>query len=121
MEGRIAVTFEEAGEDHTRSDRIDPDAAPAELHGQRLGDLDDGALGRGETCWAMPTTPALSGRGADGRAEALAPTFARIDPQGALSLGAVAAALEAEGVSTVTGKGHWTAAGVARVRERLGR
>lgn len=26
-----------------------------------------------------------------------------------------------KGVPTVTGKGHWTAAGVARVRERLGR
>lgn len=54
------------------------------------------------------------------RAQAVAPILVRIDPEGRLSLRAVAAALEAEGVPTVAGKGRWTATGVARLRERLG-
>lgn len=44
---------------------------------------------------------------------------ARIDPAGSLSLRAVAAALEAEGVPTDTGADGWTAAGVAPLRKRL--
>ncbi len=46
------------------------------------------------------------------------PIIARIDPERALSLRALAARLNDERVPTATGKGQWTAAGVKRVINR---
>lgn len=53
------------------------------------------------------------------RAADLAPLVARLDPDSAMSLRALARALNDEGVPTATGGGEWTAAGVARLRQRL--
>lgn len=89
--------------------------AAAKARGVKLG----GFRGRAGTAEDAAHARAVRQGMADDRAEALAPILARIDPEGALSLRAVAAALEAEGVPTVSGKGRWTAAGVQRVRERL--
>jgi hypothetical protein len=55
---------------------------------------------------------------ADARAADLAPIFARLDPNGSLSLNEMARRLTAEGLPTVTGSATWTAA-VARIKARL--
>ena len=52
-------------------------------------------------------------------AKALRPIFDRLDPNSSLSLRSVAAELTNEGVLTPTGAKTWTAATVARVRQRL--
>ena len=49
----------------------------------------------------------------------LSDLFNRLDPAGSLSLRAMASALNTEGIPTATGRGGWTAAGVARVRARF--
>jgi hypothetical protein len=49
----------------------------------------------------------------------LAPIIARLDPNGSLSLRALAAKLIAEGLPTPAGAAMWTAAGVARVKAKL--
>lgn len=89
--------------------------AAAKARGVQLG----GFRGHAASAEDAAHARAVNREKADSRAEALAPIFARIDPDGTLSLRAVAAALMEERVPTVTGKGNWTAAGVARVRERL--
>jgi hypothetical protein len=43
----------------------------------------------------------------------------RLDPNGSLSLRALAAKLTAEGLRTPAGAAMWTAAGVARVKAKL--
>jgi DNA invertase Pin-like site-specific DNA recombinase len=57
---------------------------------------------------------------ANARAADLAPIVSRLDPDGSMSLRAIAAALMAEGVPTPAGAAVWTAAGVARIKARLG-
>ena len=49
-----------------------------------------------------------------------APIFARLDPDGSLSLRALAAKLTAEGLPTPAGVGVWAAATVARVKAKRG-
>jgi hypothetical protein len=56
---------------------------------------------------------------AAGHASSFAPIIARLDPNGSLSLRALAAALIAEGVPTPAGKEGWTAATVQRVKAKL--
>jgi len=56
---------------------------------------------------------------ADARAQDLAPIIARLEPDGSLSLNALARRLNAEGLPTARGGARWTAAGVARVKARL--
>jgi hypothetical protein len=89
--------------------------AAAKARGQKLGGFrghkltaDDGANGR-------------KARSATARARAadLAPIIARLDPDGALSLRALAAKLTAEGLPTPAGAALWTAATVARVKAKL--
>lgn len=89
--------------------------AAAKARGVQLGG-DRGYVGRPED---LAKARDVRQQNADERARALAPILTRIDPDGSLSLRAVAAALEAEGVPTVTGAQGWTAAGVARLRKRL--
>jgi hypothetical protein len=52
-------------------------------------------------------------------AESLAPIITRLDPDGSLSLRALAAELTAEGLPTPAGASVWSAATVARVKARL--
>lgn len=89
--------------------------AAAKARGVKLGG-DRGYVGRPED---LAKAREARQQNADERARALAPILSRIDPDGSLSLRAVAAALEAEGVPTVNGAEGWTAAGVARLRQRL--
>ncbi|MFG1331139.1 recombinase family protein [Xanthobacter autotrophicus] len=89
--------------------------AAAKARGVKLGG-DRGYVGRPED---LAKAREARQQNADERASAVAPILARVDPDGALSLRAVAAALDAEGVPTVTGAEGWTAAGVARLRRRL--
>jgi hypothetical protein len=53
------------------------------------------------------------------RAGDLAPIIAQLDPNGSMSLRALAAALNTEGLPTPAGKSTWTAVQVSRVRARL--
>jgi DNA invertase Pin-like site-specific DNA recombinase len=89
--------------------------AAAKARGQKLGGFrgyvpthEDGAKGR----------QAHSAK-ARGHAESLAPIITRLDPDGSLSLRALAAELTAEGLPTPAGASVWTAATVARVKEKL--
>ena len=56
---------------------------------------------------------------ARGHAESLTPIITRLDPNGSLSLRALAAKLTAEGLPTPAGAAAWTAATVARVKAKL--
>ena len=49
---------------------------------------------------------------------AVAPVIAELQASGAESLRAIAAGLNARGIPTARGAGHWTAVQVARVLER---
>ncbi|GJE40453.1 recombinase family protein [Methylobacterium persicinum] len=89
--------------------------AAAKARGKALG----GFRGRAGTADDAAKARAARGRNADAQAEALAPILARLDPTGAGSLRAVAAALIAEGVPTPSGRGTWTPTAVARLRARL--
>ena len=73
---------------------------------------------RGRAGTAKDTAKARAARSAKvaKHAAALAPLITRIDPNGSLSLRAIAAQLIAEGVPTPSGKGQWTATAVARLR-----
>ena len=51
-------------------------------------------------------------------AASLAPIIARLDPDGSLSLRALAARLTADGLPTPAGAAVWTAAAIARVKAR---
>jgi DNA invertase Pin-like site-specific DNA recombinase len=89
--------------------------AAAKARGQKLGGYrgyvlteDDGANGR-----------KVRSLKASGHAESLAPIIAWLDPNGSLSLRALAAKLTAEGLPTPAGAAVWTAATVARVKARL--
>ena len=89
--------------------------AAAKARGKKLGGFrcyiptaEDGASGR-----KARTAKAAS------RAESLAPIIAWLDPNGSLSLRALAAKLTAEGLPTPAGAAVWTAATVARVKARL--
>jgi DNA invertase Pin-like site-specific DNA recombinase len=89
--------------------------AAAKARGQKLGGFrnylltaEDGANGR-----KAHTAKAR------GHATSLAPIITRLDPDGSLSLRALAAKLTAEGLPTPAGSAVWTAATVARVKARL--
>jgi DNA invertase Pin-like site-specific DNA recombinase len=97
------------------SQRTKAALAAAKARGKALG----GFRGRAGTSEDCALARAQRTAKADEHAKALAPIIARLDPACSLSLRALAAAMNAEGVPTPTGKGEWTAAAVARVRERL--
>jgi hypothetical protein len=54
------------------------------------------------------------------RAADIAPTIRALQEDGATSLNAIAAGLNAKGIPTARGAGQWTATQVARVLERMG-
>ena len=89
--------------------------AAARSRGVRLGGF------RGRAGTAEDTARARKAHTAKARrhAESLAPIFTRLDPNGSLSLRALAARLTAEGLSTPAGAAVWAAATVARVKARL--
>jgi DNA invertase Pin-like site-specific DNA recombinase len=76
---------------------------------------------RGRAGTADDTAKARKVRSAKaaGHAASLAPIIARLDPNGSLSLRALATALTAEGFPTPAGSAVWTAATVARVKAKL--
>ena len=89
--------------------------AAAKARGQKLGGFrnylltpEDGANGR----------KARSAKAAS-HAASLAPIITRLDPNGSLSLRALAGKLTAEGLPTPAGATVWTAATVARVKAKL--
>ena len=56
---------------------------------------------------------------ANEQARSIAPIIERLDPDQTTSLRGLARALNEEGVPTPSGEGTWTAATVARLRQRL--
>jgi Recombinase len=52
-------------------------------------------------------------------ARSIAPIIDRVDPDRTASLRGIARALNGEGIPTPSGEGTWTAATVARLRQRL--
>jgi DNA invertase Pin-like site-specific DNA recombinase len=89
--------------------------AAAKARGKKLG---------GFRCYIPTAEDGASGRKAHtakaaSRAESLAPIIARLDPNGSLSLRALAAKLTAEGLPTPAGAAVWTAATVQRVKAKL--
>ena len=58
---------------------------------------------------------------ADARAASLAPILTRLRASGVTSLGALAAALTARNIPTLSGRGSWSAARVHRLVRRIAR
>jgi DNA invertase Pin-like site-specific DNA recombinase len=97
------------------SDRTRKALAAAKARGVKLGGFRGRAGTAGDTAKAREARSAK----ATGHASSLAPILSRIDPEGRLSLRALAAALTAEGLPTPAGGALWTAATVQRVRAKL--
>jgi hypothetical protein len=97
------------------SDRTRKALTAAKARGVKLGGF------RGRAGTAVETAKARAARSAKaaGHAGSLAPILSRLDPEGRLSLRALAAALTAERLPTPAGGALWTAAQVARVKARL--
>ena len=89
--------------------------AAAKQRGKALG----GFRGRAGTAEDCAAARAVKTAKAGGFAESLRPILARINPNGTMSLRAVADALTREGVPTASGSGEWTAMAVKRVADRL--
>ena len=89
--------------------------AAAKDRGTKLG----GFRGRAATADDRARASAALTARAKEHAESLAPIIARLDPDGSLSLRALASALTAKGLPTPAGTAVWTAATVARVKARL--
>ncbi|WP_428673845.1 recombinase family protein [Reyranella sp.] len=113
--GIMALVAEE--ERRMISARTKAALAAAKAKGVKLG----GFRGRAGTARETALARAARSRRADQRAASISDTIARLDPDGTDSLRALAAKLTADGVPTPTGRGDWTATGVARLRRRLGR
>jgi DNA invertase Pin-like site-specific DNA recombinase len=89
--------------------------AAAKARGKKLG----GFRGRAGTAEDAAKARKAHTAKALGHAESLAPIITRLDPDGSLSLRALAAKLTAEGLPTPAGAAVWTAVGVARVKAKL--
>lgn len=105
--------------------------AAAKARGTKLGGvrarlrvLGEGVYGPGAPAIGTKATAAAARAGrsrkAAQRAADLAPLLQRLDPDGHMSLRELARALNEDDVPTATGRGEWTAAGVARLRARIG-
>jgi DNA invertase Pin-like site-specific DNA recombinase len=97
------------------SDRTKRALAAAKARGVALGGF------RGRAGTAEDTAKARNAHTAKarGHAASLVPIITRLDPNGSLSLRALAAKLTAEGLPTPAGAAAWTAATVARVKAKL--
>lgn len=119
LQSMMAVAELEAGLISTRTKLA---LAAAKARGKKLGGVrrrhSDGALVIGTKATAAAARAGRVRRAVQ-RATDLAPLIRRLDPDGDLSLRELAGLLNDEGVPTATGKGEWTAAGVARLRQRL--
>lgn len=97
------------------ADRTRKALAAAKARGVRLGGF-RGRAGTAEDCAkarASRTAKAAS------HAASLAPIIRRVDPDGFMSLRALAARLTAEGLPTPAGGLVWTAATISRIKTRL--
>lgn len=111
--GIMAMVAEE--ERRMISSRTKAALAAAKVRGVKLG----GFRGRAGTPADAAAARAARSVLAAERARALAPVIDRIDPDGSTSLRTIARQLSDEGVPTPSGAGEWTAATVARIRQRL--
>jgi DNA invertase Pin-like site-specific DNA recombinase len=118
--GIMAVVAEE--ERRMISARTKAALAAAKARGTKLDGLrfkrTSGAPAIGTEITAAATRAGRS-RKAARRAADLAPLIKRLDSDSTMSLRALARALNEEGVPTATGRGEWTAAGVARLQAHL--
>ena len=89
--------------------------AASKARGKKLGGF------RGRAGTAADTAKARAARAlkANEQARSIAPIIDRVDPDRTASLRGIARALNDEGVPTPSGEGTWTAATVARLRQRL--
>jgi DNA invertase Pin-like site-specific DNA recombinase len=112
LQQMVAVAELEAG---LTSERTKKALAAAKARGVKLGGF------RGRAGTADNTARAREARSskAGSHAASLKPIFDRLDPDGSLSLRALAEKLSAEGLPTPAGGAIWTAATVARVKARL--
>jgi DNA invertase Pin-like site-specific DNA recombinase len=89
--------------------------AAAKARGVRLG----GFRGRAVTAEDRAGAVRAKAAKANARAADLKPILDRLDPDGSLSLRALAAKFTAEGLPTPHGSAQWTAIGVSRLKARL--
>lgn len=111
--GIMAVVAEE--ERRMISARTKAALAAAKARGRQLG----GFRGRAGTAADTAKARASLKQNAEARAQALLPILDRLDPDRAASLHAMAKALTAENVPTLSGRGVWTPTAVRRLRSRL--
>jgi DNA invertase Pin-like site-specific DNA recombinase len=97
------------------SDRTKKALRAAKERGQKLG----GFRGRAGTADDLVKAREARTTAAEAHASSLWPIMAQLDPNGAMSLRTLAAALTLEGIPTPAGASTWTAAQVARVKNRL--
>jgi DNA invertase Pin-like site-specific DNA recombinase len=96
------------------SDRTKKALAAAKVRGVKLG----GFRGRAGTAADLVKARAMRSQAADRLAADLTPIVGRLDPDGRMSLRALAAALNEEGYPSPGGS-QWTAASVARLKVRI--
>jgi hypothetical protein len=113
LQSMMAVAELEAG---MISARTKAALAASKARGKQLGGF------RGRAGTAADTARARAARAlkATEQARSIAPIIGRVDPDRTASLRGIAPALNDEGVPTPSGEGKWTAATVARIRQRLG-
>ena len=112
LQSMMAVAELEAG---MISARTKAALAASKARGTQLGGF------RGRAGTAADTAKARAARAlkANAQARSIAPIIDRVDPDRTASLRSIARALNDEGVPTPSGEGTWTAATVARLRQRL--
>ena len=105
------------------SQRTKAGLAAAKARGQVLGayDRNDKTKFVGRTGTAEDVAKAREARSqkATGKAQNLKLLFDRLNPDGSLSLAAMARLLNAEGIPTPSGKGSWQAVTVSRLLSRM--
>ncbi|MDA9020248.1 recombinase family protein [Flavimaricola sp.] len=119
--GILALVAEQERE--ASSKRTKDALAAAKARGQVLGayDRDDKTKFVGRTGTAEDVAKAREARSqkATGKAQNLKLLFDRLNPDGSLSLAAMARLLNDEGIPTPSGKGSWQAVTVSRVLSRM--
>jgi DNA invertase Pin-like site-specific DNA recombinase len=119
--GILAVVAEQERE--AISQRTKAALAAAKARGQVLGayDKDDKATFIGRTGTAEDASKARAGytQKANNKAQSLKYVFDRMNPDGLMSMTAMAKQLNAEKIPTPSGKGLWQAVTVSRVLKRL--